>query len=64
MIGPVSPLSLHADSNYRLRKDIKIVPIVVGAISKEKEAEFGALIAPYLARDDTFTVVSSDFCHW
>lgn len=45
-------------------KDIKIVPIVVGAISKEKEAEFGALIAPYLARDDTFTVVSSDFCHW
>ncbi|KAJ7492571.1 MEMO1 family [Mycena latifolia] len=45
-------------------KDISIVPIVVGAISKEAEAQFGALLAPYLAREDTFCVVSSDFCHW
>ncbi|RXW19892.1 hypothetical protein EST38_g5981 [Candolleomyces aberdarensis] len=75
--GKFAPLSLEADEDeHSLEmhlpyvrkvfegKDIKIVPIVVGAISKEKEAEFGALIAPYLARDDTFTVVSSDFCHW
>ncbi|KAF7306969.1 hypothetical protein MIND_00489700 [Mycena indigotica] len=45
-------------------KDIAIVPIVVGAINQQLEAEFGALLAPYLARDDTFCVVSSDFCHW
>ncbi|KAJ7706128.1 MEMO1 family [Mycena rosella] len=45
-------------------KDISIVPIMVGAISKQAEAEFGALLAPYLAREDTFCVVSSDFCHW
>ncbi|KAJ7361687.1 MEMO1 family [Mycena albidolilacea] len=45
-------------------KDIAIVPIVVGAIGQRQEAEFGALLAPYLARDDTFCVVSSDFCHW
>ncbi|KAG6842618.1 hypothetical protein C0991_000144 [Blastosporella zonata] len=30
-------------------QDIKIVPIVVGAISKEVEASFGSLLAPYLA---------------
>ncbi|KAJ6610045.1 MEMO1 family [Mycena sp. CBHHK59/15] len=45
-------------------KDISIVPIVVGAISQEVEAEFGTILAPYLAREDTFCVVSSDFCHW
>ncbi|KAF8922499.1 MEMO1 family [Mucidula mucida] len=45
-------------------KDISIVPIVVGAISQSAEASYGALLAPYLAREDTFCVVSSDFCHW
>jgi AmmeMemoRadiSam system protein B len=44
--------------------DIKIVPILVGALATEQEAEFGSLLAPYLAREDTFTVISSDFCHW
>jgi AmmeMemoRadiSam system protein B len=44
--------------------DIRIVPVLVGAINKDTEASFGALLAPYLAREDTFTVVSSDFCHW
>ncbi|EPQ60778.1 UPF0103-domain-containing protein, partial [Gloeophyllum trabeum ATCC 11539] len=44
--------------------DITIVPILVGAINKDKEASYGSLLAPYLARDDTFCVVSSDFCHW
>ncbi|KZT30426.1 UPF0103-domain-containing protein [Neolentinus lepideus HHB14362 ss-1] len=44
--------------------DIKIVPILVGAINKDKEVLFGHILAPYLAREDTFCVVSSDFCHW
>ncbi|THH06097.1 hypothetical protein EW145_g4321 [Phellinidium pouzarii] len=44
--------------------DIMIVPILVGAINKSKEKAFGKLLAPFLARDDTFCVVSSDFCHW
>lgn len=44
--------------------DISIVPIMVGAIDKIKEAAYGHLLAPYLAREDTFCVVSSDFCHW
>ncbi|KAF8973967.1 MEMO1 family [Flammula alnicola] len=45
-------------------KDISIVPIVVGAISQEVEAQFGSILAPYLASEDTFFVISSDFCHW
>lgn len=45
-------------------QDIKVVPIVVGGISKDDEAFFGELLAPFLAREDTFCVVSSDFCHW
>ncbi|KZP31273.1 UPF0103-domain-containing protein [Athelia psychrophila] len=44
--------------------DITIVPILVGGINTDKEAQFGRLLAPYLAREDTFCVVSSDFCHW
>ena len=46
------------------RIDIKIVPILVGAIGAQKENSFGKILAPYLAKDDTFCVVSSDFCHW
>lgn len=44
--------------------DIKVVPILVGAIDTEKEAKFGRLLGPYLAQPDTFCVISSDFCHW
>jgi hypothetical protein len=44
--------------------DIKIVPVLVGSLETAHEAQFGKLLAPYLSREDTFTVVSSDFCHW
>ncbi|KAJ3935359.1 MAG: MEMO1 family [Lentinula lateritia] len=44
--------------------DVSIVPIMVGAISRQSEVVYGQLLAPYLAREDTFCVVSSDFCHW
>ena len=47
-----------------IRYDISIVPILVGGISTDKEEFFGRLLAPYLAREDTLCVVSSDFCHW
>jgi len=45
-------------------KEITIVPVLVGAIDKEKEEAFGRILAPYLASADTFFVISSDFCHW
>ncbi|KAL4069586.1 MEMO1 family [Scleroderma yunnanense] len=44
--------------------DITVVPILVGAINKAQEADFGSILAPYLADPDNFFVVSSDFCHW
>jgi len=46
------------------RKDVSIVPVLIGSIRKEKEEHFGKILAPYLARKDTICVVSSDFCHW
>ena len=62
MIAPGAPARLHTYPNPR--KDIAIVPIVVGSISQQVEAEYGTLLAPYLARPDTLFVISSDFCHW
>ena len=50
--------------NRTIRKEISIVPVLVGAIDKEKEEVFGRILAPYLASADTFFVISSDFCHW
>ncbi|KAH9937650.1 MEMO1 family [Fomitopsis serialis] len=44
--------------------NIAIVPILVGAINYNQEVKFGTLLASYLAREDTFFVISSDFCHW
>ncbi|KAF7784352.1 hypothetical protein Agabi119p4_517 [Agaricus bisporus var. burnettii] len=45
-------------------KDIKIVPIMVGDITKEQELEYGRILAPYLAEEGTVFIASSDFCHW
>ncbi|KAF9453773.1 UPF0103-domain-containing protein [Macrolepiota fuliginosa MF-IS2] len=45
-------------------KDIKIVPILVGAISKEQELQYGEILAPYFAEEGTVVIASSDFCHW
>jgi hypothetical protein len=49
---------------FPIRKEISVVPVLVGAIDKKKEEAFGRILAPYLASEDTFFVVSSDFCHW
>jgi len=43
---------------------ITVLPIMVGGISVSQEAFYGRLLAPILAKDGTFTVISSDFCHW
>ncbi|KAH8109005.1 MEMO1 family, partial [Phellopilus nigrolimitatus] len=42
----------------------KNLAFLVGAIEKENEKAFEKLFAPFLARDDAFRVVSSDFCRW
>jgi len=46
------------------RRDFTIVPIMVGAISKESEELYGKLLSPYLKDKETSFVISSDFCHW
>lgn len=45
-------------------KDITIVPVLVGALTEDREAFYGGILAPYLNSPDTFFVISSDFCHW
>lgn len=47
-----------------LGSELKVVPIVVGALSATKEAAFGALLAPYFADTSNIFIISSDFCHW
>lgn len=41
-----------------------LVPIMVGALSTEGEARYGALLAPYLTDASNLFIISSDFCHW
>ncbi|KAL6523889.1 hypothetical protein OROMI_030984 [Orobanche minor] len=43
---------------------VKIVPILVGALSAENEATYGQLLAKYVDDPTNFFSVSSDFCHW
>ncbi|KAI8468186.1 MAG: MEMO1 family [Monoraphidium minutum] len=42
----------------------KLVPIMVGALSTEGEALYGALLGRYLDDPANLFVISSDFCHW
>ncbi|KAL1215131.1 hypothetical protein V5N11_028594 [Cardamine amara subsp. amara] len=44
--------------------DVKVVPILVGAVSEENEAMYGQLLAKYVDDPKNFFSVSSDFCHW
>eukprot|EP01012_Entosiphon_sulcatum_P016474 TRINITY_DN21402_c0_g1_i1.p1 TRINITY_DN21402_c0_g1~~TRINITY_DN21402_c0_g1_i1.p1 ORF type:complete len:322 (+),score=39.68 TRINITY_DN21402_c0_g1_i1:31-966(+) len=49
---------------FALRKDIRIVPLVVGSLSARQERSFSDVMQPYFERPDTLVFVSSDFCHW
>jgi AmmeMemoRadiSam system protein B len=42
----------------------KIVPIMVGNTSSDKEKMYGEMLAKYFERPNTIFVISSDFCHW
>ena len=43
---------------------VRLVPILVGALSFESEERYGRLLSPYLGDPGTVFVISSDFCHW
>ena len=46
------------------RGKYKIVPIMVGNTSSDKEKMYGEMLAKYFERPNTIFVISSDFCHW
>lgn len=46
------------------RGSFTIVPILVGALKPDKEAEYGHLLHKYLLDENNLFVISSDFCHW
>ena len=46
------------------KNEFTVVPILVGSISADKEAKYGAIFAKYLADPTNLFVISSDFCHW
>ncbi|OTF74872.1 MEMO1-like protein, partial [Euroglyphus maynei] len=42
----------------------KIVPILVGSLSNEKEYLYGQILSKYFLQPGNVFVISSDFCHW
>nr|XP_002731317.1 PREDICTED: protein MEMO1-like [Saccoglossus kowalevskii] len=46
------------------RDQFTIVPILVGALSTDKEQKYGRILAKYLEDPHNLFVISSDFCHW
>lgn len=47
-----------------LSRSVKVVPILVGALTTESEVAYGKLLAKYVDDPANFFSVSSDFCHW
>ncbi|DBA91358.1 TPA: hypothetical protein ACH3X2_004003 [Trebouxia sp. C0005] len=45
-------------------QSFKLIPIMVGAISPDREALYGRLLGPFLDDPQNLFIVSSDFCHW
>jgi hypothetical protein len=41
-----------------------LVPILVGSLSPEGEAQYGSLLSKYMDDTSNLFVISSDFCHW
>ncbi|CAO3696141.1 unnamed protein product [Umbelopsis ramanniana] len=61
-------IEMHLPYTYKIFESkidrIKIVPIMVGSISAEKEKVYGSALASYLSDPHTLFIISSDFCHW
>lgn len=59
-------IEMHLPYIYHVFQDsnITVVPILVGAIDRAQEIDYGRILAPYLADPENFFVISSDFCHW
>lgn len=44
--------------------DIKVVPVVIGSLSEDREKDFGRILSTWFGDGETFFIISSDFCHW
>ncbi|KAJ9107058.1 hypothetical protein QFC19_002928 [Naganishia cerealis] len=44
--------------------DLSLVPLLVGNVSENSAAEYAEVFQEYWEDDETFWVISSDFCHW
>lgn len=42
----------------------RIIPVLVGSLSSEREQEYGEIFKRYLEDSSSLFVISSDFCHW
>uniref|UniRef100_A0A0N5AU17 Protein MEMO1 n=1 Tax=Syphacia muris TaxID=451379 RepID=A0A0N5AU17_9BILA len=42
----------------------KIVPILVGSLSKKQQDDYGQILSRYIVDPKVLFVISSDFCHW
>lgn len=43
---------------------MKLVPLLVGNVSEASAAEYAEVFQEYWNDEETFWVISSDFCHW
>ncbi|KAF9956560.1 hypothetical protein BGZ65_002614 [Modicella reniformis] len=61
-------IEMHLPYVYKVFENhldrVKIVPILVGALTESTERQYGQLLAPYLEDPENLFIVSSDFCHW
>ncbi|KAF9327373.1 hypothetical protein BGZ91_001498 [Linnemannia elongata] len=61
-------IEMHLPYVYKVFEDhideVRIVPILVGALNKTSEQSYGKILAPYLDDPRNLFIVSSDFCHW
>jgi len=61
-------IEMHLPYIAKIMQDYKdgftIVPVLVGSLSPDREAQYGQIFARYLSDPHNLFVISSDFCHW
>lgn len=46
------------------KKDVTVIPILVGSLSDDNIPKCAELLFPYFDQPGSFFIISSDFCHW
>ena len=45
-------------------RDISIIPLLVGSLNENREAEISTVLSPLIMEEKTLFIISSDFTHW